>query len=205
MKGIKTSTTLQIGDIIRVKTGGTVFSYAGETGETDADTAYAGDVLGEVTKISGSSIVFKDLGGRTRNSVSVGSIDFTANPDFDYAAVVDKQDNTTTLQKWLNFGLGIYDKIFNKTSATTGATGDTGGDGTDDKGTNGGTDNDPPKEEKTFFQQYGIFIIIAATITALVLILKGGKKDERPVQYQQAPTQYLPQNQPQNQYQSVRL
>lgn len=196
MKGTKTTTLLQVGDIIRVKTGGTVFSYAGETGDTDSDTAYAGDILGEVTKISGSSIIFKDLGKRIRNTVSTGSLDFAANPDFEYLPVNEVKENTT-FEKYLSLGLGIFDKIFGKTPTTTGATGENQG-----STENGNTENTNPKdEEKTFFQKYGIFVIIGVAVTALGFILKGGKKDERLFHYQQVPQPPLPQNP----YPNVRL
>ena len=188
MKGTKTTTLLQVGDIIRVKTGGTVFSYAGETGDTDSDTAYAGDILGEVTKISGSSIVFKDLGKRIRNTVSTGSLDFAANPDFEYLPVKEVKENTT-FEKYLSLGLGIFDKIFSKTPTPTGSTGENPGE-------SGNTGNPTPKdEEKTFFQKYGIFVIIGVAVTALIFILKGGKRDEQLFHYQQVPQPPLPQNQ----------
>jgi hypothetical protein len=200
MKGTKTQTTIQVGDIIKVKTGGTVFSYAGESGNTDPDTAYAGDILGEITKISGSNVIFKDLAGRTRNTVSTGSIDFAANPDFDYSVATDKPDTTTTVQKWLNFGLGIYDKIFNKTSTTvtTANNGSTGGTDTPDP-------NTPPVDEKTFLQKYGIYGFGALVLGLFAWLAFGGKGKPQPQYSSPQLPQNLPQNQPQNQYQSVRL
>ena len=95
MKGIKTTTSLQVGDLIRVKTGQTVYSFAGETGNTEPDDAIAGDNLGEVTKLVGSSVVFKDLGNRIRNTVSIGGIDFSANPNFDYQLLKEPKTETT--------------------------------------------------------------------------------------------------------------
>jgi hypothetical protein len=205
MKGTKTLTTLQVGDIIRVKTNGIVYSYANESGNTEPDTAYAGDVLGEVTKITGSSVVFKDFSGKTRNTVSTGSIDFAANPDFDYSPVTDKPDTTTTVQKWLNFGFGIYDKIFNK-SSTTGGIGTTGNNAT------GGTSEkpdptDPPVVEKTFLEKYGLYGL-GALVLGFIAYLIFGNKDKPQPQFAPMPPQQrpnLPQNQVQNQYQNVRL
>ena len=202
MKGTKTLTTIQVGDLIRVKTGQSVFSYAGESGDTDPDTAYSPDILGEVTKLSGSTVVFKDLGGRTRNTVSTGSIDFTANPDFDYAPAPPKEDNTTTIQKWLNFGLGIYDKIFNKTSTGTGSTGATDNE-TDSTDPN--DPNKPPADEKTFIQKYGAYGIGALILGLIAWLIFGGKGKPQPQYAPPQPPQNLPQNQPQNQYQNVRL
>lgn len=202
MKGTKTLTTLQVGDIIKVKTGGTVFSYAGESGNTEPDTAYVGDILGEATKISGSNIIFKDLAGRVRNTVSTGSIDFAANPDFDYSVATDKPDTTTTIQKWLNFGLGIYDKIFNKTSTT--GTGTTANNGTT-SGTDTPDPNTPPPADKTFMQQYGAYGIGLAVLGLIAYLVFGNKDKPQPQQYAPPQRPQLPQNQPQNQYQNVRL
>lgn len=200
MKGTKTLTTIQVGDLIKVKTGQTVSNYEGESGSEDPDIAYGGDFLGEVTKLSGSLIVFIDSGKRIRNTVSGGGIDFYANPDFDYSVVTDKPDTTTTIQKWLNFGLGIYDKIFNKTSTTTGnsATGETP-DPQDPK-----DPNEPDPNEKTALQKYGWYGLGAVVLAFIGWLVFGGK-EKPPVQYAPPQPPVLPQYQPQNQYQNVRL
>ena len=205
MKGTKTKTTIQVGDLIRVKTGQSVISYAGETGNTDPDTAYFPDILGEVTKISGSSYIFKDLGGRTRNTVSTGSIDFAANPDFEYSPVKDPKTETT-FEKYLNLGFGIFDRIFSRTSTTSNNNGSGGGtDGGTDDGKDPKDPKDPKDEEKTFFQKYGVYGIVLAILGLVAYLIFGNKDKPQPQQYQPPQRPVLPQNQPQNQYQNVRL
>ena len=202
MKGTKTSTSLQVGDLIRVKTGQSVISYAGESGSIDPDTAYFPDILGEATKISGSTVIFKDLGGRIRNTVSIGGIDFAANPDFDYSPVKEPKTETT-FEKYLNLGLGIFDRIFGKTSTTSNNNGSGGGT---DGGTDNGTDGkDPKDEEKTFLQKYGVYGIVLAILGLVAYLIFGNKDKPQPPQYQPPQRPVLPQNQPQNNHQSVRL
>ena len=204
MKGIKTTTSLQVGDLIRVKTGQTVYSFAGETGNTEPDDAIAGDNLGEVTKLVGSSVVFKDSGNRIRNTVSIGGIDFSANPNFDYQLLKEPKTETT-FERYVNLGLGIFDRIFGKTSNTSNNNGsDSGTDKGTDNTTDGKDEKDPKNEEKTFLQKYGAYGIGALILGGLAYVVFGGKK-QQPRQPYNPPPQFPRQNQPQNQYQSVRL
>ena len=205
MKGTKTSTSLQVGDLIGVKTGQIVFSYAGESGKTEYEEATAGTVLGEVTKLSGSTVIYKDLSGSIRNTISGGSIDFSPNPDFDYSPLKEPKTETT-FERYLNLGLGIFDRIFGRTSTTSNNNGSGGGtDGGTDNGTDGKDDKDPKDEEKTFFQKYGVYGIVLVILGLVAYLIFGNKDKPQPPQYQPPQRPVLPQNQPQNNYQSVRL
>lgn len=197
MKGVKTSTSLQAGDIIKVKSNSIVYSYAGETGDTDADTAYGGDDLGIVQKISGSSVVYKESSGRIRNTVSIGSIDFSANPNFDYVAIggtggTGSTDNRTVIEKGLDAFLKIF-SVFSSSNSGSTSNNNSSGSGSggtgsgDDGGDNGGGD-----EEKTFLQKYGLYGLLLLVI-GIVIALIAKKPKQVPQQNVYQPSQFPPQ------------
>lgn len=188
MKGVKTKTTIEVGDLIKAK--GIVYSYEGESGTTDPDTSYSGDDLGIVTAIVGSKVVYKvTTSGQIRNTVSVGSIEYVVNPDYEYVVTTSGSGSDGSKPWWQNAidaALAIFKgtQASSTTSNTDSGNTDTGS-GTGGSGSDGNNGNDPAPTG--FFEKYGIFVIVGLLLTGLALLLFGGKKNKPQPQYVQPP------------------
>jgi hypothetical protein len=202
MKGIKNSTNIQVGDLIKAKS--TVTTYSGDSGLNDADTVFVGKELGEITKIVGSLLVYKEVvSGRIRNTLSSSSIDFRANPDFEYTS---SQNNNPYVAPWWQKVISAGLDIFRGTQS-----GGTNSDGSNTSGTSGSkpnanTDNpkDPSNDNPSFFEKYGIYGLVILVLGILGYVFFGGKK-VKPVQNNSMQPISQPQYQQNPVYQNVKL